>query len=66
MASEPDCERGGVERLHQADAVVGAGLELLRHGLADHLQEAREILENEIGFAKIYTFEHGEPVAHDF
>ncbi len=34
--------------------------------LADHLQEAREILENEIGFAKIYTFEHGEPVAHDF
>ncbi len=34
--------------------------------LADHMRDAREILANEIGFAKIYTFEHGEPIAHDF
>ena len=34
--------------------------------LADHMHDAREILANEIGFAKIYTFEHGEPIAHDF
>lgn len=34
--------------------------------LADHLQDAREILSNEIGFAKVYTFRQGEPIAHDF
>ena len=34
--------------------------------LADHMRDAREILANEIGFAKIYTFAHGEPIAHDF
>ncbi|SDO90480.1 histidinol-phosphatase HisJ family protein [Selenomonas ruminantium] len=34
--------------------------------LADHMRDAREILANEIGFAQIYTFEHGEPIAHDF
>ena len=34
--------------------------------LADHMRDAWEILVNEIGFAKIYTFAHGEPIAHDF
>ena len=34
--------------------------------LADHMRDARDILANEIGFAKIYTFAHGEPIAHDF
>lgn len=34
--------------------------------LADHLQDAREILSNEIGFREFCTFEHGEPVFHRF